>query len=59
MLPMKKRNLKQKVDKALADFIKENCSTDEEFFLTLLYFNESIATDLSRFDDVYENENEV
>lgn len=58
MLLAEKRRLKNKVAKNIADFIKENCDNDEELFLILLYFNELIAFELSRFNDIFENESE-
>ena len=39
MQNLKKRILKQKINKMLSDFIKENVSNDEELFLTLLYIS--------------------
>lgn len=58
LTPKAKRTLKNKVAKSIADFVKDNCGSDEELFLTLLYYNELIATDLSRFDDIFGNESE-
>lgn len=56
MTPEEKRILKQKVITDFTKFVGENCSTDEELYLTLLYFNEKIANELMQFNDFTEED---
>ena len=54
MTVVEKRKLKQKVQYEIRKILTENGADDETLFLSLLYALETINTDLSSFNDIFE-----